>query len=76
LADVVLEEEEEEGEEEEETWVQVETDKVTQIPQALDSLVVVWETAEVDLLTQLSCSGPQAARMQQTPPAEQNTYIN
>jgi hypothetical protein len=66
LADVALEEEEEE--EEEETWAQVETDKVTQIPQALDSLVVVvWETAEVDS-TQLSCSGPPVARMQQTPP--------
>jgi hypothetical protein len=69
LADVALEEEEE-------TWVQVERDKVTPIPQALDSLVVVWETAEVDLLTRLLCSGPQAARMQQTLPAEQDIYIN
>jgi hypothetical protein len=73
LADVALEEEEEE---EQETWAQVEMDTVTQKPQALDSLVVVWETAEVDSLTQLSCSGPQVARMQQTPPAEQNTYVN
>jgi hypothetical protein len=76
LADVALEEEEEEEEEEEVTWAQVETDKVTQIPQALDSLVVAWETVEVDSMTQLLCSGPQAARMQQTPPAEQNMYIN
>jgi hypothetical protein len=59
----------------EETWVQVEMDKVTQIPQALDLLVVVWEKVEVDSLTQLLCSGPPAARMQQTPPAEKNIYI-
>jgi hypothetical protein len=46
--------------------------KVTLVPQELDLLAVVWETAEVDSLTQWWCFVQQVARMLQTQPADHN----
>jgi hypothetical protein len=53
----------------EEKQVEAVKNKVIPVPQEPDLLEVGWEIAEVDLLTQLSCSVPQVARTLQTLPA-------
>jgi hypothetical protein len=53
----------------EEKQVEAVKNKVILVPQESDLLGVGWEIAEVDLLTQLSCSVPRVARTLLTLPA-------